>query len=341
MILRLLGNLGGLAAGVLAALWVAGPPLAGPAVLSPGVVAVPVPLDPRDPARERVGRLRYLGGLELRAQDRRFGGISALLWEPECARLLAVTDTGAWIILAPEERAARLLGIAGAWMAPIRDEAGAPPRSKRAADAEALARLGGETIVVFEQDHRLQRYRGLSACVPESLGLPAHAVERPEAMRGWPDNGGAEAASAAGEALLLLSEEGASAGGLPDARDALLLVPGGGAERLGYRMPAGHAATGIDEVPGAPGRHVAVFRRFSPLAGVSVVVGELALPAGVGARQVLEVSELARLAPPLAVDNIEAVAVRREGDRLFLYLASDDNFSPVQRTLLLKFERLP
>jgi hypothetical protein len=35
---------------------------------------------------------------------------------------------------------------------------------------------------------------------------------------------------------------------------------------------------------------------------------------------------------------MEGVAIRREAGRIFVYLVSDDNFSKVQRTLLLKFE---
>ena len=38
---------------------------------------------------------------------------------------------------------------------------------------------------------------------------------------------------------------------------------------------------------------------------------------------------------------MEGVALRREGDRTFVYLVSDDNFNPLQRTLLMKFELLP
>jgi len=40
-----------------------------------------------------------------------------------------------------------------------------------------------------------------------------------------------------------------------------------------------------------------------------------------------------------SIDNMEGVAVRRgpKGETL-LYMVSDDNFSPLQRTLLLMFE---
>jgi len=47
--------------------------------------------------------------------------------------------------------------------------------------------------------------------------------------------------------------------------------------------------------------------------------------------------EIARLETPLVHDNIEGVAVTREGGRTTIWLVSDDNQSMMQRTLLLKF----
>ena len=51
--------------------------------------------------------------------------------------------------------------------------------------------------------------------------------------------------------------------------------------------------------------------------------------------------ELAQLVPPFTVDNFEGLAVfpdKRGGT--IIYILSDDNFNPLQRTLLLQF-RLP
>ena len=42
--------------------------------------------------------------------------------------------------------------------------------------------------------------------------------------------------------------------------------------------------------------------------------------------------------PPLIVDNLEALAVERVGGALRIWIASDDNFSMLFRTLLLQFE---
>ena len=47
--------------------------------------------------------------------------------------------------------------------------------------------------------------------------------------------------------------------------------------------------------------------------------------------------EIARLAPPLTIDNMEGVSVTVENGRNIVWLVSDDNFFPLQRTLLLKF----
>ncbi|HEX9880418.1 MAG TPA: hypothetical protein VGB25_09515, partial [Candidatus Binatia bacterium] len=55
-----------------------------------------------------------------------------------------------------------------------------------------------------------------------------------------------------------------------------------------------------------------------------------------GAR--LRGKEILLLAPPLEVDNFEGAAVHRDPEKgTFIYLVSDDNYSPLQRTLLLQF----
>ena len=51
--------------------------------------------------------------------------------------------------------------------------------------------------------------------------------------------------------------------------------------------------------------------------------------------------ELAQITPPLSVDNFEGLAVfPDERGGTIIYILSDDNFNPFQRTLLLQF-RLP
>ena len=52
--------------------------------------------------------------------------------------------------------------------------------------------------------------------------------------------------------------------------------------------------------------------------------------------------ELGRIEPPAAIDNMESVAVHSgPNGETFVYLLSDDNFNPEQRTLLMQLELSP
>jgi len=322
--------------GSVAALFAAGPPIGRGMVEQIAVTTQAVPLDRTNPAETAVGRLVYQGGIELKSDVKRFGGISALLWEADCKRLLAVTDTGVWLVLTPQETGDRLEGLGPVWMAPVLDEAGAAPRNKTEADAESLVRMGDEIFLWFEQDHRAQRYRGLSGCRPETLATPAHATDRPKGIQGWPPNGGVEAAAVIGRDILLVSESFS----LPAGRAAVRWSPDTGSESaFFYAAPGAFDPTEMAALnpEAADGKMLVLHRRFSPLAGVAAMVGEADMN-GAGAGASVTPSELAMLLPPLAVDNMEGMAVRTEGGRRFVYLVSDDNFNALQKTLLLKFE---
>jgi hypothetical protein len=84
------------------------------------------------------------------------------------------------------------------------------------------------------------------------------------------------------------------------------------------------------------GRLLLVNRRVGWLGRIaaSLTVADLA---GLRGGAIIEGREIAVLAWPLAVDNMEAVSVTVEGGRTIVRLASDDNFMALQRTLLLEF----
>ncbi len=319
------------------ALYFAGPALGSGPVSPLPVESWPLALSRADPALDRVGRLKFLGALQLAARDTRFGGISALLWEPACGRLLAVSDSGAWFVLEPAERDGRLEGIAKAWIAPILAPDGKAPLSKRAADAESLARMGdGSTWVFYEQDHRGERFADVSACRPESLGVAPDRRWVPPESGQWPENGGMEAVGSVGASLRIALE---AVPGQDGGRLGLAGIPDGAMSGFSWLAPEGFQPTAMDALDADGTRMLVLHRRFTPLEGVSAVLGE----AEIGATETgaLAPREIARFQAPLLVDNMEALAVRREGERRFVYLASDDNFNALQRTLLLKFELLP
>lgn len=328
--------------------YAAGPALGSGPLRQLTVSARPLPLNPKDARADRIGRLRYLGGLALRADDRGFGGISGMVWEQACRRLLAATDSGSWIVLAPVEEGDRLLDLRTAWVAPILDPEGRPPASKPAADAEEVARAAnGDMFLSYEQRHRIEQFRGLTACSPETLDRAPIARHVPPEMADWPANGGAEAMAAFGEDLLLLAEAAAVAGAGGDRRQGLRWSEGAAAVRFSWKIPAaGYQPTAMDLFEGGDGRtHMLVLhRKASLLEGLAAMISETVLDAdsGLPAESQSEAGRIvAWLRSPLTVDNMEALAVRAEAGRVFVYLASDDNFSRLQRTILLKFELLP
>lgn len=337
--LRPLSHAAALGFGALVALFVAGPPVFRANAAPISVSARPLPLNPQDPGQQVLGPLRYLGGLHLSASDRRFGGISGIEWESACQRLLAVTDTGAWIILSPEHRDGRLTGLSGpAHIAAIRDRAGNAPARKALADAEAMSRgRDGATFVWFERQNIAQRYQRASACAPASLDAAADRILTAPAMARWPENDGPEAAARFFADQLVITEDRDKRA---DTHEGLILSERGQVRAtIALPLPKGFRPTALalldEAADGRSARYILLARQFSPSSGVAAQLFLITVPAGGGS---VTPTLIAELRPPLTVDNMEAVAIRREGDRTILYLASDDNFNPLQRTILLAFQ---
>lgn len=292
-------------------------------VATPLIRATPVMLDRADAARARVGALRYLGGWELASGDPRFGGLSSMILRG--GELLAVSDAGAVFTIDVRSNAprGRVEGVLPA--GPGTGE------GKSDRDAESLTHdpASGALWVGFEAHNEIWRYD------PAFRAAAAHHA--PPAMAKWPGNGGPEAMVRMADGRFLVFSEEAKG---PEGSTALLLFPGdptnpANRPRLaGYRAPAGYAVTDATALP--DGRLLMLHRRFTLMEGMSAIVSVLD-PAAIRPGRAVAARPLARLEPPLTVDNMEAIATSREDGRTILWIASDDNFSPLQRTLLLKF----
>ena len=136
---------------------------------------------------------------------------------------------------------------------------------------------------------------------------------------------------------LLISEEGRNA--QSDLEAWLRRADGAGWDKMSY------ASTGIfnptDAVALPNGDVLVLERRFTVAGGVGARLSRLRA-ADIRAGNRLVGEELANWAPPRAVDNMEAIAVEA-GPRgeTFVWLLSDDNQNPLQRTLLLQFRLDP
>ncbi|QLC25324.1 esterase-like activity of phytase family protein [Parasphingopyxis algicola] len=292
------------------------------------IYAEPVVLDPADPGRRDIGRLRYLGGWVLGSDDPDFGGISAMALAGD--GFVAISDAGGLFRFALDGDAIARAEIAELPAGPVPENDG--PVSKRDRDAEALAHdpATGRYWVAFERADGVWRFDADFAA--------SDADHAPDAMEDWPNNGGAEAMVRFDDGRFLIFSEAGDGPG--DSREVFLFSgdpseSGEAPVRLGYRPPGDHRITDAALLP--DGRLIVLNRDFSLVAGVSVIVSIVALD-DLTDGAILTGEPVARLDPPLTIDNMEALAVDARNGRTIVWMASDDNFNPLQRSLLLQFE---
>ena len=300
-----------------------GPPPPPPAAGAATIGVAPVLLDARNPHRREIGRLRLRAGWSLESGDPRFGGLSAL--HVEDGEITAISDIGVLTRFPVPVRAGPL---------PVRFDpliAGPGPRSiKSNRDVEAMVIHGGLLWAAFERHNMIWRY--------DRFSLVAQSAARPRPMRRWRGNRGPEALVRLADGRFLVFAEGPQDGAAPGAAVLFGGDPSAAATaavQLSYRRPPGYRATDAALLP--DGRILILYRRFTLIGGFSARLA-IADVSRLGAGATIESREIAALEAPLTVDNMEALSVTQEGGRTIVWIASDDNFSPLQRTLLLKFE---
>lgn len=290
-----------------------------------GTELLQVPLSEDDPALDRVGDLKYLGGLDIPRMGQNIGGLSGLRWDHETSQLFAVSDDGLWVELAPQETSERLTGLQYARASALHDLDGSLLEGKQRADSESLTKLDDDLwLVGFERDHRIWSYGGIDPYPAEVL------IDLDTALGPLAENQGIEAMAGNQELRLICAERAASI----DRTNCVLLRAGQG-EFMDFPVRPPESLVEKDAVPTdadamSDGTFLILFRSYSPAEGNTAAIVAYA-PDG-------DRHELATFRPPLSVDNFEGLAVREEGERTFLYIVSDDNFSGSQRTLLMKFE---
>ncbi len=282
----------------------------------------PVALDRSDPQRDQVGGLAFRGAVEVLPGEAGIGGISALAWDD--GRLLALADDGRWFAMTPDEPGGRLTDIVAIEDGALHDLKGRKLRRKSEADAEALTRgREGGWLVSFEREHRIWRYDQIGGRASD----PALAIA--DLAFGADENKGIEALALSPDGLLACGEWAGTA--TPNC----MRERGGGLVSFDLSPPqewAGRGAVPTDAACNSAGTCYVLFRSYSPDAGNAAAIVALAPDNSA--------STLAAFLPPVTLDNFEALAIREEAGRTYLYIASDNNFSRSQRTLVMKFELL-
>jgi len=292
--------------------------------------AVDLTVIPVDAGVQTIGRLAYRGGLELRADNPMFVGLSGLE-VLDGGHLIAVGDEADWLSadLVLDERGF-LTGITDVRAALMRDEHGRPFRNKTQGDSEGLAQLpDGRFAVSFERSNLIRIY-DLNRDGPFGAAVMGPRLDEVAQLR---RNSSIEALAAMDGALLT----GAEGGEDPTAPlwlaplDARNPVP----PRFSYPLSDGFSLTGMDRLP--DGDFVALERFYAPVVGPRARITRFAAPSGEGGT--VETELLALLEPPFPVDNFEGISVvRMPNGATRIYIVSDNNNSAQQRTLLLAFD---
>jgi hypothetical protein len=302
------------------------------------VFAQPVALFPDNPKHLKAGRLVYRGGLELRAHHKRFGGFSSLHVSIDGRRLVSVSDVGRWITgrLTYDERG-WLAGLKGVRMGRLSRPGGGTVRW-RERDSESLAVLpDGRFVVGFEGEPRMWVYP--KSRIP--FAAAPQAIRVPEGLKFASRNAGLETLTATLDGrLFALAEDLPAHGGTDLGTHAGWIQNGRGWTPLAYDRRSVWRPTGAATLP--PGARKAgdilvVERALFLFAGFQARIMHLPL-AAIKPGKTMKPFELATLARPMLVDNFEGIAARpgRKGETL-IYIISDDNFRPGQRTLLMMF----
>lgn len=267
-----------------------------------------------EPKDRTLGRLAFLEGWELESDDFRFGGISAL--HVEGSEVLAFSDGGYTIRFPlPDGREAP----ADIRPAPKGTDS---PAVKEQRDVEAAAVLGPLAWLAFERANEVWRY--------DRQTWRSQAGSAPAAMAQWPLNSGSEAMLRLPDGRFLVFAESDG-----ETSEAILFdgdpaVDGTRWSKLLYRPPTGYVITDAALLPDGA---MLFLNRKVDLGGFSVKL-TLAQPAPLAEGATIAGEEIATLE---GLDNLEGISLTHEGGRTIVWLASDDNYGPLQRTLLLKF----
>jgi hypothetical protein len=287
-----------------------------------------IDLDSNNTERKEFGRLTLLSAYELRSKDARFGGLSGLTIGSD-RRLYFVSDLGYWLSAHMTlDSEAKLIDLTDWVIQPILSTTGAPVRNPLN-DAEALTRApDGSFMVSFEKVHRIWRYPPPPLTF-HSLPIP---VPVPAELARAPSNGGLEGLTILPDGrLLALTEEFQNT----DGSFKGWLFEGERFFEVSYLPSKGFQVT--DSAGLSNGDVIVLERRYVPLgilsARLKLVGGKNVQP---GAKLLGE--ELLKLEYPLDVDNFEGVAIQEDpSEGTIIYIVSDNNYHPLQRTLLLQF----
>jgi len=300
--------------------------------------ARPVPaFNTRDPQQTRFGSLQYRSGLILSSQSRDFGGVSALRLDDKGERFVALSDKGMWFTGRIAYGGAIMTGIVDAEAAPILGADGKPLEARGWYDSESLALEDGIAYVGFERVHQIVKFDfGRDGVL--ARGEP---VAQPVGMRRLPDNKSLESlvlvskekfrSSPLAGMLLAISERGLDSAG----NIQCWIIGGKAPATFGIRRTLKYDISDAGLLPS--GDLLLLERKFSLFGDTGIRIRRIPL-AQVVPNAVVDGPTIFEADLGYEIDNFEGIDthVTESGDTV-ITLVSDNNFSMLQRTLLMQF----
>jgi hypothetical protein len=298
------------------------------------VNARPIPaFDTRDHQRVRFGALQYRSGMSLTSGFRGFGGLSGIRLDAKGERFISFSDKGSWFTGRIVYRGIAMTGLADVEAAPMLGADGRPITARGWFDSESIALDGSFVYIGLERVNQVLRF-DFSKGFTRARG---EVVSMPPAVKKLPFNKGLEAlvmvpnGRPLAGTLIALSERGLDA----DGNLIAFLVGGPSPGQFSVRRTDKFDISDAALLPS--GELLVLERKFSLIDGVGIRIRSIPL-ATLAPGAVVDGPTIFEADLGDEIDNMEGIDahVTPEGETV-LTLISDDNFSMIERTLLLQF----
>lgn len=293
--------------------------------------------DPRDASHLRYGALQFRSGLVLTSPFRAFGGLSALRLDEKGERFIACSDRAHWFAGRLVYDGKALSGVADVISAPMQGPDGQKITARGWFDTESLALDGRIAYVGLERVNKILRFdlaEGDLLARGQIVGAPPHVAR-------LPFNRGLEslvfvsrAHSGAGQALagtlIAISERALD----DDGHIRAFLIGGPAPGEFSIRHRDDFDISDATLLPS--GSLLLLERKFSLLSGLGIRIRRVPI-AQVRPGALIDGDVIFDVDLGYEIDNMEGIDFHIENGETVLTLISDDNFSMIQRTLLLQF----
>jgi hypothetical protein len=287
--------------------------------------------DNRDPTRTRFGDLEFRGGLELSSRHPAFGGISALHVEPDSNRFIAATDRGSWVRGRIVYRDGKPAAVADAEVAPILGVDGRPLAARGWFDVESLAERDGILYVGIERAEQIVRFDYRR----DGLRARGQPIDVPADFKTFTFNKSLECLAApqgalAGRLIVVTEHSLDSAGNLRS-----FVLGADQVTRFGVRRSDDFDVSDCTVL--SQDELLLLERRATPARGIAIRIRRIPI-ADIKEGAVVDGRSMFDADLAFQIDNMEGIGVHRNSaGETIVTLVSDDNFSIIQRNLLLQF----